>query len=260
MIVNQTETGWEIIYQRAHALLAGQIAAHWQVSQRPTRWFETLAAITQHDDSGREWEDEDQLTPAGAPMDFRLGGGPALVQPREVTTNAQYQGRWVALLTSMHMSFLYEPMRDSDAEIAAFLDEQRANQERWRKELKVSKVEVNGAYAIMQWCDALSLILCQRQLPTGGRAIEISAGPDGTRYDAILQESDSVKGKAATDGSKPGSTQVTLTVQPWPFEDEEFSVSIEATYLDQLVFRSNAALQAALRAGKIAPITWTFLR
>lgn len=255
MIVNQTETGWEIIYQRAHALLAGQIASHWQAKERPARWFETLAAITQHDDSGREWEDEDQLTPAGAPQHFRLGGSVALKQPREVTTNSQYQGRWIALLTSMHVSYLYGSMRDDDPKIAAFLDEQQTNQERWRRELKLSKAEVDGAYAIMQWCDALSLILCQRQLPPAGRAIEISRGPDGRRYDAVLREDSSDE-----DSSKSGSACISLTVQPWPFEQAQFIVSIEASYLDQLVFKSDAELRAALQAARIEPITWRFLQ
>jgi hypothetical protein len=255
MIVNQTETGWEIIYQRAHALLAGQIAYHWRQEERPARWFETLAAITQHDDSTREWEDEDQLTPAGAPLHFRLGSAVALRQPREVTTNSQYQGRWVALLTSMHVSHLYGAMRDDDARIAAFLDEQSANQARWRKELKVSQAEANSAYAIMQWCDALSLILCQRQLPPAGRAIEISRGPDGRRYDAVQRED-----TADEDGSKAGSACISLTVQPWPFEPSQFSVSIEASYIDQLTFRSDTELRAALQAARIDPITWRFLQ
>lgn len=253
MIVNQTETGWEIIYQRAHALLAGQIASHWQVKERPSRWFETLAAITQHDDYGREWEHEDQLTPAGAPKHFRLGGTPDLIQPREVTTNSQYQGRWIALLTSMHTSFLYEPLRDESAEIAEFLDEQLANQARWRKELKVNKAEAESAYAIMQWCDALSLILCQRQLPPDGRAVEVSRGPDGTRYD-VMQRDDSPD----EDEAKAGTIYV--TIKPWVFEEAEFSVSIEATYLDQLSFKSNDELRSALKSGRIEPIVWKFLR
>jgi hypothetical protein len=121
--------------------------------------------------------------------------------------------------------------------------------------LKVSKVEVNSAYAIMQWCDALSLILCQRQLPTAGRAIEISRGPDGRRYDAIQRED-----AAKDDGSKSGSACTNLTVQPWPFQPSEFTVSIEASYLDQLTFKSNAELQAALRGARIEPITWRFLQ
>ncbi|WP_424584279.1 DUF3891 family protein, partial [Tunicatimonas sp.] len=38
MIVNQAETGWDIIFQRAHAILAAQIAMHWKIDTRPQPW------------------------------------------------------------------------------------------------------------------------------------------------------------------------------------------------------------------------------
>lgn len=42
MIVNYTAEGWEIITQRAHGLLAAQIADHWQHHIRTDRWVETF--------------------------------------------------------------------------------------------------------------------------------------------------------------------------------------------------------------------------
>ncbi|WP_243902450.1 DUF3891 family protein [Aetokthonos hydrillicola] len=50
MIVNQHQKGWEVIYHRAHALLAAQIAGHWHPKLRPIRWLETIAAISHHDE------------------------------------------------------------------------------------------------------------------------------------------------------------------------------------------------------------------
>jgi hypothetical protein len=35
MIVNYKETGWEVITQRSHGILAAQIALQWQQKQRP---------------------------------------------------------------------------------------------------------------------------------------------------------------------------------------------------------------------------------
>ena len=72
-IINPTKSGWEIIYHLAHALLAAQLAGQWQRKNAPARLYETLAAISQDDDLGKEWE-EDNLTDAGAPMDFLLKG------------------------------------------------------------------------------------------------------------------------------------------------------------------------------------------
>nr|WP_281261363.1 DUF3891 family protein [Chamaesiphon polymorphus] len=73
MIVNLTDNGWEIIYHRAHALLAAQIAGYWQTPDDTTRLVDTIAAIAHHDDLEREWEGN-HLTKAGAPLDFTLGG------------------------------------------------------------------------------------------------------------------------------------------------------------------------------------------
>ncbi|MBD0304742.1 MAG: DUF3891 family protein, partial [Tolypothrix sp. T3-bin4] len=71
MIVNATPNGWEIIYHRAHALLAAQLAGQWRRKDAPARLYETIAAISHHDDLEKEWE-EDNLTEAGAPKDFLL--------------------------------------------------------------------------------------------------------------------------------------------------------------------------------------------
>jgi hypothetical protein len=241
MIVNPTTTGWEVIYQRAHALLAGDLASHWRADQRPARWFETLAAITQHDDGGREWEGGNHLTEAGAPLDFRLSPF-ALIQPSQVATDARYQGRWVAMLISMHMSFLYESHRGEDGEVDAWLDEQLAWQKRWRGELSIPKREAEAAYALVQFCDRLSLILCGRGLPVGERSLEIAKGVDGERHDIMQRE----------DG--------TLVITPWPFEDRQFTVQAEATYLDRLRFDSDDDLREALMEGRIETLTWTFAR
>lgn len=37
MIVNATRNGWEIIYLRAHALLAAQLAGQWRRANAPAR-------------------------------------------------------------------------------------------------------------------------------------------------------------------------------------------------------------------------------
>lgn len=62
MIAHPTATGWEIIYHRAHALLAAQIAARWGRESRPARLVETIAAISHHDDLEREWGGATQVT------------------------------------------------------------------------------------------------------------------------------------------------------------------------------------------------------
>ena len=241
MIANLTETGWEVIYHRAHALLAAEIAGQWRRSDRPERMIETVAAISHHDDLEREWEG-DHLTDAGAPLDFTLAKESSIPKLRKSIVDARYRGRWVALLTSMHMSFLNEGKRGESDEMDRFLDEQLEMQKEWIEELELGKDEAEKAYAFMQWCDRLSLILCQGALPVGERALEISKGPDGQRYDVMQRE----------DG--------TVTVLPWPFEDKKFTVKIEACYLNQIKFDSNDELTKSLQTAPIELLEWNFVK
>jgi Protein of unknown function (DUF3891) len=241
MIVNQSETGWEIIYHRAHALLAAEIAGQWHQEDRPERLIETVAAISHHDDLEREWEGN-HLTPAGTPLNFTLDKKTDLKKLVEFTKNARYRGRWVAMLISMHMSFLNEAKRGSSPEMDSYLDEQLANQEKWREELQITKDEAASAYAFFEWCDRFSLILCCQELPAGERALEIDAGPDGKRY-SVIQRGDK-----------------TLNVIPWPFKTEKFSVSVEACDLHQVQFQSNGELTQALQAAPIKTLEWTLVK
>lgn len=250
MIVNQTDTGWSVIYQRAHALLAAQIASYWREDARPERWVETLAAIAQHDDGGREWVGANHLQESGAPLDFRLSEV-SLDQPSEAVENAQYHGRWVALLISMHTSNLYSAFRDQGEEFAHFLDEQAENQQHWRRDLKVSKKEADAAYAIMHFGDQLSLILCCQELPTNERELEISKDADGTIY-YVAQKTQGGADPRAGDG------ETMVTVTPWPFSVREFVVRCETTYLDQLSFKDDQELIQAMKNGRISALTWRF--
>jgi hypothetical protein len=239
MIVNPIQKGWEVIYQPAHALLATQIASYWRIDQRPVRWIETLVALAQHDDEGHDWTERDHLTQGGAPLDFALNEVPSLVQPTQVTRDLQYKGRWAALLISMHMVFLYSQFRDESREFTAFIDEQLAHQKQWRAALKVTKKEADAAYALFQWCDRLSLILCRHELPEDERALEVNTGPDGTCYEVIYR-----------DGS--------VNIQPWPFEEAYFLVSVETIHLAQLSFKDDVELQRALQKAPINTLTWEF--
>ena len=240
MIVNLTEEGWEVIYHRAHALLAAQIAGYWNTPDDTAHLVETIAAIAHHDDLEREWQ-SNHLTKAGAPLDFTLGSSLSVPQLYEHIEEALYRGRWVALLVSMHMSFLNENKRGKDAELDQFLDKQQELQTTWRKSLNVKKADAEKAYAMMQCCDRLSLILCQRQLPEGERFLEISKGPTGERHDILKRADD------------------TLTVKPWPFKDDAFTVRVDASVLKQMEFESNEELVNALKEAKITELTWEFV-
>lgn len=239
MIVNLQSEGWEIIYHRAHALLAAQIAGAWQNPNNSLRIVDTIAAISHHDDLEKEWED-DQLTPAGAPMDFTLERQTPVKKLSKHIEDSLYRGRWVALLTSMHLCFLNQA--NKSPEIKQFIEEQKDLQSKWRKELGVEKEQAESAYQFMKWCDRLSLILCQRKIPDNQRDLEINQGADGTTY-YVSQ-------------SKNGY----LTVTPWCFAQDKFTVKVEASYLSQIEFADNYSLTAALKLAPREYLEWTFIK
>ncbi|MCM1983766.1 DUF3891 family protein [Lyngbya confervoides] len=241
MIVNVTESGWEVIYHRAHALLAAQIASQWPLDRAP-RLYETIAAISHHDDLEREWEDEAKITEAGAPQDFTLDQGVSVKQLTHLVEGARYRSRWVALLISMHVCFLHQQQAKSSKDLARFLEKQQDLQQHWRKAMGVTPEEASHAYEFMRWCDRLSLILAQRKIPAAGRSLEITRGFENQRYD--LQQIDAPH---------------RVTVQPWPFAASEFVVTVEAQYLSDLKYNSSQALEMALREkAEVRDIQWTF--
>jgi Protein of unknown function (DUF3891) len=241
MIVNLTETGWEVIYHRAHALLASQIGGHWRKADSPERIYETLAAISHHDDLEREWQGN-QITPAGAPLDFTLDPESSIERLEKHIQEGRYRGRWVTLLTSKHICFICQAKQDESVEWSRFFKEQAQLQEEYGKALNVDKDEIERAYQFMRWCDRLSLILTQQQIPQVGRSLEITSGIDGQRYDV----------HEMSDGH--------LTVEPWPFEDQIFTVNVEASILSELKYESSEHLISALKEAPVKLLEWTFAK
>src|SRR5437763_1680731 len=107
MIVKQQPLGWEIIFQRAHAILAAQISYHWKQNYRPRRWVETLIAIAGHDDAQLDFIGKQHLTKTGTPLDFTMKEI-NIHQPYRNSEYAWQKSRWIGLLNSLHISFLYE--------------------------------------------------------------------------------------------------------------------------------------------------------
>jgi hypothetical protein len=233
MIVNYKEEGWEVITQRAHGLLAAQIGFHWQLKERPQRWLETLLAVAEHDDAENELDGETLITEAGGPLNYAMKKFD-LAHCRKLAALTITKSRYIALLTSMHMEFLYGRGSEITAEAKAFLSEQSKLRIAWQEELKISKEESLRIYAFLEWCDAMSLLICKGELQPEGRAIEISSGPGDVRY-YLKQAKDE-----------------TLSVEPWPFELPSFQVSYDSRTVSSLHFASSAAFRKEFLA---APVT-----
>src|ERR1700712_2416275 len=124
MIVVYRDKGWEIFTQRAHGILAAHIAMNWKVSRRPDRWLETLLAVAEHDDAENELDGEELLTPTGGPLNFSMKTF-NLDHCRRLTMMSAAKSRYIALLTSLHMEFLYRKDAHTDKQAYHFLEEQK---------------------------------------------------------------------------------------------------------------------------------------
>ncbi len=241
MIVNQAEAGWEIIFQRAHALLAGKIAMQWKASERPEPWTDVLSAIVDHDDGQRDWQGRTHLTEAGAPLDFAYQELD-LPQAKRTVNNARYRSRWIALLTSMHTTTLYERLRNSSRELDEFLDEQQNYQQKLRRSVGIRKEKAEEMYRLVFFCDACSLVLCKDEVPGNGNRLELATTPN--QQIAYIFQRDEQQ----------------LVIDPWPFEESTFTVEVDVFRLRQLSFKDDQDLYEALDQAEVISRAWTFAR
>lgn len=237
MIVNYKETGWEVITQRAHGLLAAQFAFQWRIRDRPKRWVETILAIAEHDDAENELDGENLLTEAGGPLNFAMKKFERshCIKLSSLTIT---KSRFIALLTSLHTEFLYRKEKKDNPEAKRFLEEQSLLQAKWLKELGMTKEEALRAYDLLEWCDALSLLICREDIQPEGRHSEISVGPDKKMYHLSQVDKN------------------TLTIEPWPFESGSFSVHFEYRVLMQIQFESSAEFRKKFVSAEVNEKTW----
>jgi len=241
MIVNYTKKGWQVVTQRAHGILAAQLAAEWKISKRPGRWMETLLAIAEHDDAEEELDGQNLLTRTGGPVNFNMKEfDQAYYEKLSLLTITK--NRYIALLISLHIEFLCRKEAETNTKAKSFLKEQGILRQKWMHELNLKEKEVLRIYDLLEWCDACSLLLCQDLVQPEKRKLEISTGPNKKPY-FVLQAGDQK-----------------LTVTPWPFETERFVVHFEWRLMDQLQFTSSAEFRKEFLKAEVTETTWEVVR
>jgi hypothetical protein len=181
MIVNYTQNGLQIITQRSHGLLAAHICAMWNHSERRARWVDTVIATAEHDDVFNELETGPLVNPTGGPIDFKMNVFDQNLS-QELIGRAEIKGSFIALLIFRHLVFTH----GGEPRAKPFLARLKKKESAWLKITGVSKKEVDSAYELLEFCDALSLLICQDRVPPQGRKVEISTGPTGKAW-ALLQ-------------------------------------------------------------------------
>lgn len=242
MIVRKINSGWEVIYQHAHGLLAGQIANQLKHNLRPDLWVETLTAVIEHDDNQLNFEEKSYLNQAGMPQDFtevERSCEENLERAKRVIEIAQRKSGWIALLISMHIDFLYGDL-ENDATFKSFLKDQNDLRKKLRKHYNVNKATAKSYYELLRFCDRCSLILCQNKFPALNRKLEINQSINDKKYFIYLRD----------DG--------TLGVEPWIFEKKSFEVGVEKRNLDKASYNSNLELKEDLEKAEVLRLKWTF--
>lgn len=241
MIVNLRSDCVEVITHYAHGLQSGQIAMHLNNEFRPPYWLETLTAIIEHDDEQINFEKNNNLTALGFPSDFTLvesSNKDVLERCERVMEKTQHRSKWVSLLVSMHLEFIYADAIEADTSFKKFFKEQSVLRKSWRKIYGVTQKECADYYEVLRFCDRLSLIISQDQVPTAGRKLEINKSIAGERY-FIYEEEELFK------------------VEPSPFK-ENFTVTSEVYQLHKTKYASSDELQKHLLKSNPILKNWKF--
>ncbi|MFL1896395.1 DUF3891 family protein [Aquimarina sp. 2-A2] len=245
MIVNKINTGWEVIYQYTHGLLAGKIAQQLAHKYRPPHWVETLTAIIEHDDNQLDFEEKVYLDEVGAPLDFasdQPSHNELYERAVRVLDLASFKSGWIMLLVSMHVNFLYQSKASESDKLIKLLDQQKKLRDVLRKRYHITKEDATTYYNFLLFCDRCSLILCQNEVPALSRSIEINKTIDNKQY--FIKRID----------------DTFYTVTPWCFEQNEFVLSAEARIVNQLQFKSNDSLHKALTTAQVHLKQWSLKR
>ncbi len=242
MIVTNIESGWEIVFQPSHGVLAGSLALKFADEWQGRFWVETVAAIIGHDDEKEDFGENHYLTELGAPRDFTLmamDDETRFHEAKRRTGNAYRKHTWIGLLQGMHVEFLYDD-QDVLPELRELMDEEKKHRTRELRLLGLNKSDLIRGYDLLRWCDRCSLILCQSALPAGGRRLEIITTSDKTRYEIWQRDDESIG------------------VAPWPFAATSFSVGAEVRIVKQLAFENDLELADALEGAERDQREWTF--
>ncbi len=234
MIVISHQKGWKIINQRSHGLLAAMLAYQYAIDLPNDIMVPALIAIAEHDDGVEETKEQRNLTEMGAPRHFMVSDGASkfdLTQKVSVMEISSSKSQLNALLTSLHMKFLYSgEQRKADKDLDDFLKDQEKFRNSILKDLEIDKKYADRLYRFMEWCDAFSLLICMDKIQPEGRKMEISMSPDGEVNQTFYTPNEEI------------------SIEPWCFKTNKFSVFYEYKIIEQLKFNSIEEFDAVCKS------------
>ena len=246
MIVISHQKGWKIINQRSHGLLAAMLAYQYAIDLPNDVMVPAIIAIAEHDDGVEETTEKRNLTETGAPRHFMVSDGASkfdLTQKVNVMEISSSKSQLNALLTSLHMKFLYSgEQRKEDKDLDNFLTEQEKFRASILKNLKIDKKYADRLYRLVEWCDAFSLLICMDKIQPEGRKMEVSESPDGAMNQTFYTPNEEI------------------SVDPWCFKSDKFTVFYEYKILEQLKFESIEEFDAVCKSTPVQREEFTFCK
>ncbi|MBV9708917.1 MAG: DUF3891 family protein [Chloroflexi bacterium] len=258
MLYREYAQGRIAITQPTHAWVSGQLARAWGNERFGvvTPWEEVCLGAEQHDVGHTLWEQEPTLNPqTGLPYSF-------LDMPRQVHIQlwssagrlALAQGRYAALLVSLHGTGLYERYdlsRDTTEEVRVvqdYLVRERAFQQELLTSLRADphygpfatdEMVERNRQLVRTW-DALSLAICFGQHTGSVQRVPMDTGTTSLTLTAHADD----------------CTQ--LLVAPWPFHQSQITLIYEGRYVAE-VFSDEATMRTAFKRAPWITLTTTLL-
>jgi hypothetical protein len=250
MVIHETGSGVICIGQASHAWVSGQLARRWGNDRfaRPDPFDEVCLGAEQHDVGMAEWDLAPALNPeTGWPrsfMEMPLEEHLSLwsAAPFKVLTQSPY----AALIVSMHGRALYdredtlEPGTDDSRAVRRFVEEQTRFQERIIANLGESQERADRNQVLVWALDFLSLAPLMGWIP--------DTIPAPTR-----------PGEPHAELRVEPTGALALTVDPWPFGEDELRIRYQGRRLGGR-HDDEEALHAALRDAPWETVTVTWAR
>jgi hypothetical protein len=261
----ETADGWRLVTHPEHARLAGEIARHWKNDAflPPDPFAHVLDAVSRHDDSWADRDSNPELDDDGRPSAFSrdlVGEYEAfenvdldgyLRVRAEATEAAADRDPYAAVLISMHTVNLLDEQADPSAldpperdRHASFLADQRERQAELKRGLRnrsgrthVSDADFRRAFEFLQACDSLSLYLCV-DYDEPGQLRHAQPRRDGEHTPISYLPRDDRR----------------YALEPWPFDEDELTLSIPYRHVRGEQFDSVEAFRERYHAAALEPV------
>lgn len=255
MIRRDNNGGWILITQHDHALLSGQIMAHWGNDNfvKPKPYDEVLFAVRVHDSGWKDWDAQPKVNPEnGYPANFtEMSPYDQSVIWSKCYRPYSREHSYAAALIALHFSKFNRSNLKKDPYNKQLELLQIDMKEVVSKELGFNISNTNSDkipedirvnLKILQIGDIISLTLCH-----GWRSIEITETPiDYTGNNSILKMN-------SEDG-------LNYNITPYPFDESQLEFKIKGLCLDQKSFSSDVELREKIASSEDDTLAFTIIK